>query len=164
MSSSPQVVAVQADAITIDGVDYPIGTVLGEVVTPPAAEGVLPTVKPTPKAAKDGVTRGHLEARLNFGTLACMSPQDAEALTAGRNAGGQPRAGLTDYKAQGVTNPDLVAEINRRRELGRNVVPKSQKKKDLIAALEADDDQQAAEAEADNKAHADAPPSDPAKP
>jgi len=166
MTTKALQLVVAAVALAIDGIRYDRGTVLGEVKTP-GQDGVPPVVEST----TDGVTRGHLDARIQTKFCVCLTQDELDQLIGTAEpdpdgSGGNDSGGVVaPYTAKGITQPMLLAEVNRRREAGRNVTIASEKKKDLIKALEADDAQKDDEDEADRlqdeKDKAD-PPADPA--
>lgn len=106
----------------------------------------------------DGVTVGHIRARLRAKELVIVDPdqvevepiEEAEIDTEGVN-GFREESDDQALDYESMTVAKLLAEINRRRsEEGRQLHPHSQRKADLIKILE-DDDAAREAAETDDK-------------
>ncbi len=141
---------VTAENLRIEGVPFACGTVVGEM-----REGQI-------VATAEGVTRGHLEPRLRDGRCVVGSPADVlpQAAQAEPGAIAPPALGEQGGESpayEALTKAQLIDEVNRRREAGRNVacVP-SANKATIIDALQRDDEQQSLEAEANQDDNDDA--------
>jgi hypothetical protein len=137
---------VVAQPTRVNGLDLPLGHVVG------AMTGGKP--QPTKEAAETyGLTPGHIAPRLRDRTLARLGDLPTKAKKTDAKADANPHDAGEPPEYQQMKVDDLLAEINRRREAGRNVLPETNRKRDLIAALEADDEQADAEADADANPH-----------